>query len=709
MTKKLIRIMIAVMSMVFVLVGCESNKGGYLEHDVTLINDNQIVCMQSNLEEENADIFLLNSTQSLYCYNVAFDKYDLNQKTMEGLKAFNKIIKDKVEQVFVDEDQNIYITYIKRGEWKLAKINEAHEVEDIPLNLEEDIEVSKLEVSEGGHIFLQDDEGNIYEYEQTSGNLVRDYKGQYLDFTIKDNNLYIISADKKAVEVYDLDSGELLNDIGIEKFDTNAILKSGQEENEIYLSSLNGVFKLSDNHKKWEEVINPVGTTFNNLFFITKDITRVGDKFVVLFESLGGAQSLKVYEYSAELEPTELQEVRVYTLEDNNSIRIAVSEYQQEHPEVYINFEVGISEESTLTKEDAVKTLNTELLVGSGPDLIVLDGLDIETYMEKGVLTNLNDLLDSTSLAGLKQNMINAYQQDENLYALPTRFSLPLIWGESKVLDNVHNLDELISYIKQYPDEKVISDRLASSWIDEFYPEVSDSLITEEGKIDTEEMIHFLSNIQVLKQDEASEVIELTGEGSLFFEADVIMDMSEIAYKGLDICFSTPVSLHGLLLGGSVNEMNTDSTFDLFSANGEEMYEPKVILGVTEASEHKEIAKEIIEVAISDAFQQEDLGEGFPMNENALEKWTSGTSLDEKNDLTNVFMIPGREMRYTWGYEEVIEKFKEISEHVNKPMTTDEVLLEIVKAESKPYFEGEISVEEAVEQIEEKTYIYLAE
>ena len=52
-----------------------------------------------------------------------------------------------------------------------------------------------------------------------------------------------------------------------------------------------------------------------------------------------------------------------------------------------------MSGENGLTAEDAIKALNTEIMAGNGPDVIMLDGLPIESYLAKGMLADLSENL----------------------------------------------------------------------------------------------------------------------------------------------------------------------------------------------------------------------------------------------------------------------------------------------------------------------------
>ena len=53
-----------------------------------------------------------------------------------------------------------------------------------------------------------------------------------------------------------------------------------------------------------------------------------------------------------------------------------------------------------------LKTLNADIMAGKGPDILVLDGLPIASYMEKGLLADLSDVLDELKAGdGCFENM----------------------------------------------------------------------------------------------------------------------------------------------------------------------------------------------------------------------------------------------------------------------------------------------------------------
>ena len=87
----------------------------------------------------------------------------------------------------------------------------------------------------------------------------------------------------------------------------------------------------------------------------------------------------------------EAGKLNIYMLNDNQNVRDAIACYAAAAPDVEIDIEVGVPDYDT-TVSDALKKLNTRLLSGNGPDIILMDDIQSESYMQSGQLLELTDL-----------------------------------------------------------------------------------------------------------------------------------------------------------------------------------------------------------------------------------------------------------------------------------------------------------------------------
>ena len=92
-----------------------------------------------------------------------------------------------------------------------------------------------------------------------------------------------------------------------------------------------------------------------------------------------------------------------------------------------VNFEVGTS--GGASAEDALRTLNTELVAGKGPDVLILDGMPLQSFIDKGVLAELSQVI---SADGLIPQVVDPMRTDGKLYAVPTRFTRTCADGKSR-------------------------------------------------------------------------------------------------------------------------------------------------------------------------------------------------------------------------------------------------------------------------------------
>ena len=80
--------------------------------------------------------------------------------------------------------------------------------------------------------------------------------------------------------------------------------------------------------------------------------------------------------------------------------------FQKEHPEIRIEIQDGMTGKDGVTATDAIKNLNTEIMAGEGPDVMLLDGLLEEDYIEKGMLEDISGIVES---AGILENIRDVY------------------------------------------------------------------------------------------------------------------------------------------------------------------------------------------------------------------------------------------------------------------------------------------------------------
>mgnify|MGYP000313314404 CR=1 FL=1 len=127
------------------------------------------------------------------------------------------------------------------------------------------------------------------------------------------------------------------------------------------------------------------------------------------------------------------------------------ADFQKKNPDVYVKKLIGLSGNNSVTADDAIKALNTDIMAGKGPDVLVTDGLPVERYIEKGILTDMSAEISGTQ-GEMFENILQAYQKDGKVYQLPLQFYCAVAEGPKdfvKAVGNIQNMAEAADKLKK--------------------------------------------------------------------------------------------------------------------------------------------------------------------------------------------------------------------------------------------------------------------
>ncbi len=274
----------------------------------------------------------------------------------------------------------------------------------------------------------------------------------------------MLAADTEKAYLYHMTEGRLLEDnsvlsdfvashsigglvMAVSDKDNNMEVVEGEDENTpiLYMACRTGVYRYIWGGSVVEQIaegqMTALGDTQRNPLAL--QVLDNGE-FRILFS---GNYMVEMY-YDETLPARPSKELTVYSLEENGWIRYAGQLFQKEHPDVLVRYETGMDGDHAVSKEDALKNLNTRLLAGDVPDVIVLDNMDIEQYADKGVLKELDSVLQPYLDDGiLYRNIVEGMRMtDKNkIYSVPMMVYLPLWLGEEMYLEGEDSLEDIIA------------------------------------------------------------------------------------------------------------------------------------------------------------------------------------------------------------------------------------------------------------------------
>ena len=426
------------------------------------------------------------------------------------------------------------------------------------------------------------------------------------------------------------------------------------------------------------------------------------------------------FTYSADTPARPEKELKVYSLNDSREMRQAISHYQKEHTDIYINYEVALAEENGMTVSDALKTLTTEVMAGKGPDVLILDGMPVETYAEKGILRDLAAIAANAD-GNYFENILHAYQDGQGqMCAIPARFMMPMAHAGSEYYTPGEGFE---SFTER---KDVLAHMEPDSVVEKFWYSCGAAWKKEDGTLDGQKVADFLARLKNAYgefdggEDESVD-ITLAMEGGVSPLHKISLDYGEFDLAGKKI--NANIGLYG---GGdyglirAVSKKLEGGDFGMMPGQAQNVFVPSMVLGVSSKSMQPEVAEAFVGYLLSADAQKLSMNRGFPVDRDAFRgvidgheyepkegQETAGVMMSVAGDSEDVSEAISYEM--VPSTEEEIKKLTDLAESLEMPALMDDVIKEAVVEQGEKVLKGELEPQAAADAIMQKVNIYLAE
>ncbi len=584
----------------------------------------------------------------------------------------------------------------------------------------------------------------VYQVNTEDGSLTKLFEAGALVDEICVTAHYIIAFTSEGVDIYDREA-EMLTDesavfqdyikeklgnlIGASAESHAVVAIEGEQEDVIYFACSLGVYRYVMGGTVVEQIIDGTVSSFGDPSMSLYDMVALPDnEFAVLYGDL----KLYRYTYDPDVPTISEKQLSVYSLTENYAMRQAVSLYQKEHQDVYIRYEVGMTGEDGVTGEDAIKKLNTEIMSGSGPDILVLDGLPAASYKEKGVLADMSAVIEG--LEGEDSpfpNLVEACREDGKIYAFPMRIQLPMVAGRAADVEKIKDLSTLADIVEQRRKEEPEGDILGLLSEEELLYTLgqvcSGAWTKDEKTVDKEALTEFLREAARIYQAEtagmsAEELEEYRRERAENFSETFSSDgryYATLSTKAINIAMGEQKLAAGKVYRvdfdfdvlTTLEEKEEDMTYGTWQGQVKDGFIPNCMAGVCSGSVEKEGVLEFYRFLYGKEVQKMDMSGGFPVNMAALDTFRScprgekaGGGIAISDAEGNVFSLDLK-----WTDEAGFARLEEMIRSASRISAGDAAIEKAVYEIGPNALNGSMSVEEAVEEIMKKSAIYLAE
>jgi len=433
-----------------------------------------------------------------------------------------------------------------------------------------------------------------------------------------------------------------------------------------------------------------------------------------------GQQTNRLFRYvwdeNATISPE--RTLTVWSLTNNDLVRATITELRRRHPDAYITYEVALSDMG-MSASDAIRTLNTRLLSGRGPDVLILDGTPVENYVGRGMLLDLSGALDT---GDMYSNLLASYiQPGGGIYALPMQLSIPALAGEPQTLAAVQNFETLVNRVVTgnrpapmdamsfggmggLPENERAELHFATlREMFDFMWTANSAAIINDNQLNSAALTQFFNALLAI-----SDMYDLAApdESGMFGMVSVfggggraaMIPSSLVQFVSHSINMATFNIDNLMIMTMLSNRANTDLAN--FPGMVPGVWLPSTIVGVSADTVVPDFATEFVNTMLSTDIQRINNGEGLPVTQAGI-----AYQMQELHDRQEQM----REQLREFGQEPFEFDLDALVRQLQTPAVIETTLLEIIWESAERLCTGAIDLEGAVSEVEQNIRNYLAE
>ncbi len=711
----------------------------------SFIKDGTIYMTGSHYEYNEKDD---SGKSSSYLLTSAVDGKKIDMAEFKGLKK-----NESPDKLFIDEEGKIHVlSYFydyneKTGDgstkYYLSELNKNGKLsghkeikpdvkknEDFYLGSNTIYADGKLISSSDSKIYIFNKDGSLYKKIETDN---------YVDKIFTANGKFYVMATMENISgtgicELDMKTGKLGKPFDFGGLTVYNISSVSQDKDGImYFCNNDGLYKYDLDKNKAELLFNWINVDIdgNNIsnFYIMEDGSLIALSVSTNYDESGKGGTTSTIEiatidkkkYSESKQKKRLILAANYISDD---IKTQILKYNKGSEDYHIEIK------SYSTYEDPQKQMNLDIISGTIPDIIELNGLSKDTYVKKGILTDLYPFMEKDNEVKKEDfvdSIISLTEHDGKLYYMPTSFSIASLVGSKKIFGDMEGwtYEEMEEKYKELPKDGTFMEGMTSEWFIQnmLSSQMKDFINFETGEVnlDSEEFIHMLefsknfqtSDEYIKEQEEngwkSEDIYKLVKSGKLLLRNMYLYDFSDIQVNE---------KLYKSQGGYTViSQPSKDRNNKLAMGSGD------ACLAISEKCDDKEGAWKFLRGLYTYEYQKKAFKyNGFPVRKDALDKkieYAMATKKYKDDDGTEVIPIQGDSYSMDSFTVELkpytktqMDLFRSMVDRIGKENSYDTFyndITEMINEETKAFFAGDKTAKETAEVLQSRVKIYVSE
>lgn len=730
----IMKIGISAIISIFLFCGCEKQGMNYTSEEV---KQNEKVLVESEIDlpeqlQESSNI-ILQRKENAYIIAALTEESSIHiwENQESGWKLIHKLLEDLGKSVILNtcvltEDGSFWCNATEDGKDKYYQINTRGETKEFDVDIlgandTESIYAQKSVKNRflkfcfnGNSLIAVDLFGNIYELDSEKAEVttVHDLKRQE---NINDAVMVgdsIIELAKGRVYSQNIKDG-LDEETKLQKFLESEykgvdILEIQQLKDSVYILTKNKleVFNLNESSKGESIFIDSPNLLRDDIVFQNMYVKDSHELYISVHENGVGKRLFKL---APEKEQNEKTNIEIFCLSgdkvQNSGIEDGITRFKAVNSNIEIELTYGIEVDSTTTVTEAINTLNTQMLVGEGPDIIITDGLNIEPYVENELLLDLSDEIKKDK----DELFMNLIGSDKKIYTVPTSFG---IFGEVVNADDFvfsDNVNKITENLNNLQPQNIFSQDSACALIGTVL-NMKTGLWSKAKKVSNSE-IKDLLNMAKNVYSHAYKVQDTYGEfnvkNAIMYESNVNIGVNEILWEKSRLAIGNILYPEDLFFIYKIGEWREGIQGGVLESGTKKYYIPYGKMSISSQTENKEEAYKFIEYMLSEEVQSRQIS-AFSINKAAFQRRYSRTDLFSGMMYEDGNGQPQTLQSATASLQEV-ENAKELLSELNYEVSVNDALKSIFADGIVSYINGNEDLDAITENVYQKLQIVFAE
>ncbi len=444
-------------------------------------------------------------------------------------------------------------------------------------------------------------------------------------------------------------------------------------------------------------------------------VKKMGDgKIVAYTESYGEEQwEYEVIVFEETDEPVNDKTVLTYaTFGTDSDVTEAIIRFNKNSEEYRIKLVDYYNEEDY---ETGLNAYNEAILNGEMADIINVDRSQYRSLAGKGLYADLNEFMDNDAdidRADYFENILDAYEVDGKLYAMPMSFGISTLVGKTAMWGDKSGvtMEELVQVMDSLPDDVALMDMMTKQqWLFLNLQGTIGNFInweTGECSFDSEEFISILETANRFPKEfdyegQAMGTPEKIQAGKALLYGDQWYDIT--GYQVTKAIFNEDITAVG---------------YPGVSGNGALIQNMGSLFAISAQSENQEGAWEFVKYMISKDYQCNYVRWYNPIHKAAFDKQMESAMEAEYYTDENGEKVESPKMTYGWdnfqvsvyaATKEDVAEYKEILEGAGVLASYEEDVMLMINEEIEPFFEGQKSAGDVADIIQGRVKIFVNE